>query len=130
MRYRINWDWLGISASVICAIHCALLPLLLTSLPLFGVNIIHHLGFELGMIALALIIGSYSMYHGYKKHHHRLTPWLLFLLGGGFLVLKQLFPDYQLLLLVPAVALIIYAHLLNVRSCRSHNHAHADDCRH
>jgi hypothetical protein len=121
---------LGIGASVICAIHCALLPLLLTSLPLFGINIIHHLGFELGMIALALVIGSYSMYHGYKKHHHRLTPWLLFLLGGGFLVLKQLFPDYQLLLLVPAVALIIYAHLLNVRSCRSHNHAHADDCRH
>ena len=130
MRYRINWDWLGIGASVICAIHCALLPLLLTSLPLFGINIIHHLGFELGMIALALVIGSYSMYHGYKKHHHRLTPWLLFLLGGGFLILKQLFPDYQLLLLVPAVALIINAHLLNVRSCRSHNHAHADDCRH
>lgn len=130
MRYRINWDWLGISASVICAIHCALLPLLLTSLPLFGINIIHHLGFELGMIALALVIGSYSMYHGYKKHHHRLTPWVLFLLGGAFLILKQIFPDYQFLLLIPAVALIIYAHLLNVRSCRSHNHAHADDCRH
>jgi len=130
MRYRINWDWLGISASVICAIHCALLPLLLTSLPLFGINIIHHLGFELGMIALALVIGSYSMYHGYKKHHHRLTPWVLFLLGGAFLILKQIFPNYQLLLLIPAVALIIYAHLLNVRSCRSHNHAHADDCRH
>lgn len=130
MRYRINWDWLGISASVICAIHCALLPLLLTSLPLFGINIIHHLGFELGMIALALVIGSYSMYHGYKKHHHRLTPWVLFLLGGAFLILKQIFPDYQLLLLIPAVVLIIYAHLLNVRSCRSHNHAHADDCRH
>jgi len=130
MRYRINWDWLGISASVICAIHCALLPLLLTSLPLFGVNIIHHLGFELGMIALALVIGSYSMYHGYKKHHHRLTPWLLFLLGGAFLILKQIFPTYQYWLLAPAVCLIIYSHLLNVRSCRSHNHAHAEDCRH
>jgi hypothetical protein len=130
MRWGINWDWLGISASVICAIHCALLPLLLTSLPLFGVNIIHHLGFELGMIALALAIGSYSMYHGYTKHHHRLTPWLLFLLGGVFLILKQLFPNYQLFLLAPAVGLIIYSHLLNVRSCRSHNHAHADDCRH
>ena len=130
MKRRINWDALGISASVICAIHCALLPLLLTSLPLFGVNIIHHLGFELGMIALALLIGSYSMYHGYTKHHHRLVPWVLFLLGGAFLVLKQVFPVYQLLLFVPAVVLIIYSHLLNVRSCRSHNHAHADDCRH
>lgn len=130
MKLRINWDALGISASVICAIHCALLPLLLTSLPLFGVNIIHHLGFELGMIALALFIGSYSMYHGYTKHHHRLLPWALFLVGGVFLVLKQVFPVYQLLLLIPAVALIVYSHLLNVRSCRAHNHAHDDDCRH
>jgi len=130
MRYRINWDLLGISASIICAIHCALLPLLLTSLPLFGVNIIHHLGFELAMIALALLIGSYSMYHGYRKHHHRFLPWTLFLLGGGFLILKQVFPTYQYWLLAPAVCLIIYSHLLNVRSCRAHNHAHADDCRH
>jgi len=130
MRYRINWDLLGISASIICAIHCALLPLLLTSLPLFGINIIHHLGFELAMIALALLIGSYSMYHGYRKHHHRFLPWLLFLLGGGFLILKQVFPAYQYWLLAPAVCLIIYSHLLNVRSCRAHNHAHADDCRH
>lgn len=130
MKLRINWDALGIGASIVCAIHCALLPLMLTSLPLFGINIIHHLGFELGMIVLALLIGSYSMYHGYAKHHHRLLPWAIFLTGGGFLILKQLFPVYQLWLLVPAVAFIVYAHLLNVRSCRAHDHAHADDCRH
>lgn len=130
MRLRINWDWLGIGASVVCAIHCALLPLLLTSLPLFGINIIHHPGFEFIMIALALLIGSYSMYHGYKKHHHRLRPWLLFLLGGLCLMLKQLFPIYQLFFLVPAVGLIIYSHLLNVQSCRAHQHAHSDDCTH
>ena len=67
MKFRINWDALGISASIACAIHCALLPLILSSLPLFGINIIHHLGFEIGMIALAFAIGSYSMYHGYKR---------------------------------------------------------------
>ncbi|HAL95914.1 MAG TPA: MerC domain-containing protein, partial [Chitinophagaceae bacterium] len=33
MRFRINWDALGISASIACAIHCALLPLFLSSLP-------------------------------------------------------------------------------------------------
>ena len=61
MKFRINWDALGISASIACAIHCALLPLFLTSLPLFGINIIHNLGFEIGMIVLAFGIGSYSM---------------------------------------------------------------------
>jgi hypothetical protein len=33
-------------------------------------------------------------------------------------------------LLIPGVILIVYAHLLNFRSCRVHNHAHSDDCDH
>ena len=91
MKFRINWDALGISASIACAIHCALLPLFLSSLPLFGINIIHNLTFEIGMILLAFAIGSYSMYHGYKKHHHSIQPWLLFVAGIVLLAIKQIF---------------------------------------
>jgi len=54
---RINYDALGIAASVACAIHCAVLPLVLSSLPLFGVNIINNVNFELIMIAVAFGIG-------------------------------------------------------------------------
>jgi len=59
MNFKINWDALGISASLACAIHCALLPLFLTSLPLFGINIIHNYWFEASMILLAMAIGGY-----------------------------------------------------------------------
>jgi hypothetical protein len=130
MKLKVNWDLLGIGASLACAIHCALLPLILSSLPLFGINIIHHTGFEIGMIFLALSIGSYSLYHGYKKHHHSLFPLSLFITGFIFLVMKQFFIQYETWLLVPAVLLIITAHLLNFRFCRVHNHAHRDDCDH
>ncbi len=130
MKLKINWDALGIGASLACAIHCALLPLFLSSLPLFGVNIIHHTGFEVGMIVLAFCIGSYSLYHGYKKHHHSLLPLSLFTAGILCLVLKQFFIQYETWLLIPAVALIITAHLINYKSCRVHNHAHSDDCNH
>ena len=130
MKKKINWDVLGIGASLACAIHCALLPLFLTSLPLFGVNIIHHIGFEIGMILLALCIGGYSLYHGYKKHHHSLLPLSFFFAGFIFLVVKQFFILYETWLLIPAVILIITAHLLNFRFCRVHNNAHADDCNH
>lgn len=130
MKLSINWDALGIGASLACAIHCALLPLFLSSLPLFGLNIIDNMAFEVGMIVLAFAIGAYSFYHGYRKHHHSLFPFLLFLSGFALLVLKQVFHQYQLWLLVPAVLLIITAHLINYRSCRVHNHAHADDCNH
>ena len=130
MKQKINWDALGIGASLACAIHCALLPLFLSSLPLFGMNIIENPGFEVGMIVLAFVIGSYSFYHGFKKHHHSLSPFLVFSLGFIMLVLKQVFHEYQLWLLIPGVILIISAHLINYRSCRIHNHAHSDDCNH
>lgn len=130
MKVKINWDVLGIGASLACAIHCALLPLFLTSLPLFGINIIENKSFEAGMILLAFFVGSYSLYHGYRKHHHSLLPGLLFVMGFAFLVVKEFYVHYMTWLLVPAVLLIISAHILNYRSCRVHNHAHADDCNH
>ena len=130
MRIKLNADTLGITTSLACAIHCALLPMFLTSLPLFGINIIHNFYFEAGMILLAFCIGSYSFYHGYRRHHHNSLPFILFSVGIILLVLKQFFIHYETWLLIPAVLFIIGAHLFNYRFCRVHNHAHADDCDH
>jgi hypothetical protein len=127
---KVNWDALGITASVACAIHCAVLPLFISTLPLFGVNIIHNMAFEAGMVFLAFGIGSWSLYHGYKRHHHSLRPFGLFCLGLALLILKLFFVHYETWLLIPAVALIVTAHFLNFRFCRVHNHAHSDDCHH
>jgi hypothetical protein len=130
MKAKINWDALGITTSVACAIHCAILPLFVSVLPLFGVNIIHNIAFEAGMVALAFGIGAYSFYHGYRKHHHNLLPSFLFVAGLFLLVLKLFFVHYETWLLIPAVSFIVTAHYLNYRLCRRHNHAHTDDCNH
>lgn len=130
MNLKFNWDALGIAASVACAIHCAVLPLIVTSLPLFGVNIIENVGFEYFMIALAFCIGAYSLYHGWRKHHHSFVPILVFSLGFVLLFAKQVWHQWQFWFLVPAVVLIVAAHFINYRSCRAHNHAHKDDCDH
>jgi MerC mercury resistance protein len=130
MKLKINWDALGVTASVACAIHCAVLPLFITSLPLFGTDIINNLAFEAGMVLLAFGIGAYSFYHGYRKHHHNILPFALFSAGLVLLVLKLLFVHYETWLLIPAVLLIVVAHFLNFRFCRVHDHAHADDCEH
>lgn len=127
---KINWDALGITTSLACAIHCALLPLFLTSLPLFGVNIIHNQPFEYGMIILAFFIGSFSLYHGYKRHHHSLKPLVIFSLGIVLLLAKQNWHQHEVFFLIPAVIFIISGHIMNFRSCRVHNHAHKEDCDH
>ena len=117
MNIKINWDAFGIATSIACAIHCALLPIVVSSLPIFGINIIHNLFFEWGMIALAFVVGSYSLFHGYIKHHRTLTPVMIFTAGFIFLVLKQFFADFEYLFLAIAVILIIAAHFYNYRLC-------------
>ncbi len=130
MNFKINWDTLGIATSLACAIHCALLPLIFTSLPVFGINVIENLAFEIFMVVLAFAIGIYSLYHGYNKHHHNLLPIIIFTTGVLSLVLKLFFIEYENWLLIPAITGIITAHLINYRLCRIHDHAHADDCAH
>jgi hypothetical protein len=130
MNIRFNWDAAGIVTSVACAIHCAILPLLLQSLPIFGINIIDNVGFEYLMIVLAFLIGGYSLWHGYKKHHHKLLPFFVFSAGIVLLFVKQLWHSYQYWILPFAVILIVAAHFMNYRSCRVHDHAHEDDCNH
>lgn len=128
--FKINYDALGITASLACAIHCAILPLVLTSLPVFGVNIINNYFFEYFMILLAFVVGIYALYHGYKKHHHKLLPVILFASGISLLLLKEMFHQFHLWLLLPAVLLIVTAHYINYRLCRKANHCHAADCNH
>ena len=129
MNFKINWDGLGIFTSVACAIHCVLLPLLATSLPLFGVDIIHNSFFEWSMIGIAFVVGSYALVHGYKKHHRNQVPILLFVIGFIFLLTKQFFHEYETWFLVPAVIFIVTAHwrnylLCNRSKCSSPHHTH------
>lgn len=128
--FRINYDALGIAASLACAIHCAILPLILTSLPIFGINIINNYFFEYGMIFLAFMVGSYALLHGYKKHHHKKTPLVLFSAGIILLFLKEAFHDYHIWLLIPAVILIVSAHSLNFVYCQKARHFNNSSCAH
>jgi hypothetical protein len=130
MNSKINWDALGITTSVACAIHCAVLPLVLSSLPILGVNIIQNSAFEYTMIVLAFMVGLYALSHGFRKHHHRILPLAIFTIGILFLVAKQVWHSLHIWLLIPAVIAIITAHYLNYRLCRADAHAHNGECRH
>ena len=79
MNIKVNWDAFGIATSVACAIHCAILPIIISSLPILGVNIIHNSVFEWGMIGLAFVVGSYSLFHGFIKHHRSFNAVLILL---------------------------------------------------
>jgi hydrogenase/urease accessory protein HupE len=129
MNIKLNWDGVGIATSVACAIHCAVLPMIIPSLPLLGVNLIHNQFFEWAMIMLAFLVGGYALFHGYFKHHQYIYPVLVFLLGFSFLVAKQFIPQREYLFLGIAVCLIVSAHYWNYKlchrsKCNSPHHKH------
>jgi hypothetical protein len=132
MNFRINWEALGIAASVACAIHCALMPLIITSLPLIGAGFLKSLAFELALLLLAFAMGFYSLWHGYRRHHHRSVTLLLFSTGMLFFLLHQLvhISHSVLFFILPGIILILTAHYLNFRFCRIAKHCHSSDCNH
>ena len=126
MSIKVNWDALGITTSVACAIHCAVLPLAISSFPVLGVNIIHNTSFEYGMIVLAFLIGLQALHHGFQKHHRSRLPLLVFSAGILLLLAKQLWHTWEMWFLVPAVIFIVSAHYINYRLLRlaPRNHHH------
>ncbi|ANH79806.1 hypothetical protein A8C56_01405 [Niabella ginsenosidivorans] len=119
-RLKINYDQLGIFTSIACAIHCTLLPLLISSLPFLGIDILENKAIEWGMILLALVFGFVSLYHGYLHHHGSYKPLVLFGCGFLFLILNQVWEEAFVYLFIPLSALfIISAHLLNIYYCRN-----------
>jgi len=130
MKLQINWNALGVSATVACAIHCALLPLFITAIPLFGVDILDNIYFETGMILIAFVIGGLTLLHGYRKHHHKISPLFLFIPGIILLAVKHFFIAYIFWLIIPSSVLIISAYYLNWKFCREAKHCHSSDCNH
>jgi hypothetical protein len=130
MKLQINWSALGVSAAVACAIHCALLPLFISTLPLFGINLLDNIYFEAGMILVALLIGGLTLLHGYRKHHHRIAPLLYFLVGMTLLIVNHFLHPKPIWLVILSSGLIIIAYYLNWRYCRQAKHCHSSDCNH
>lgn len=116
---KVNYDKLGIITSIACAIHCAVLPVLFSTITFVGVDIVESPVIEYGMIALSLMLGIIAMRHGYKCHHKKILPVLLYTAGFMFLILNQIFKEQFVMLFIPAaVVLIIAAHGLNIYYCR------------
>ena len=122
-------DSVGSVGAVLCAIHCALLPVALALLPMLGLGVFASPNFEIGFVLFATALAIASLWHGYGHHraYHAflvLVPGLL-LLWAGILV-----PALHHPLVAHAITmsiggtLVSLAHLVNMRLSRGHVHEH------
>ena len=106
-------DWIGIGTSALCTVHCVVLPLMISSLPVAGINLLENFWIELAMICIALVVGIISFYKGCFKQHKNKKPLLVFITGFSFLICNQI--NENGFLILAASLLIIAAHFWNYR---------------
>ncbi len=125
-RILINlFEKLGYSASFICAIHCTLMPILMTFLPLLGISMFADENLELILLLLSGISGLLTMCFGYKRHKS-IKASLYFYVGFGMVALIHTLHEhinksnlvFNLLLVLGSI-LIIYSYKINKSLCES-----------
>jgi hypothetical protein len=132
LKSSINLDKIGISASVICAIHCAFVPVLMTMLPLVGIGFLAKSGVESIMIVLSILIAGISLGSSYKLHQKHL-PLVLLMIGVILIAIGHLFlPENLERFILPIGGLTVAAaHYFNwdFSSKCSVNHSHVTPIR-
>ena len=126
-------DRLGAVGSLLCAVHCALLPLLIAVLPSLGVAAWLGEDFERGFVIFATMLGLFSVIWGYRRHGAVRALGLL-LPGLAALWIGILYEPLHHALVPHAIAmtfggtLVGMAHLANLRL--NHGHVHDASCVH
>jgi hypothetical protein len=117
-------DHIGMTASTLCAVHCAVVPVLFTSLPLLGLGFLANARVEWGMIVLALAIGTYSIGLAYLRVHKRPTPLYLLIAGFAIILLGHAFvTGWPEVIIVPVGGLLIAAaHFVNYKYTETCSH--------
>lgn len=131
-RHRLL-DRLGATGSMLCALHCALLPVLIAALPSLGLASAASDTFEVAFVLFASLVGSYSLLTGYRQH--RLWQALALMLPGLLILwVGVLYPPIHhsrwphALVMTAGGALVGLAHLANLRL--NARHVHGAGCVH
>ncbi len=126
-------DRLGATGSLVCAIHCALLPLLIALLPSLGVAVWLGDGFEQGFVVFASLLGLSTLVWSYRRHRAVRALGLL-LPGLAALWIGVLYAPLHDSVVPHAVVMTFggtmvgLAHLANLRL--NHGHVHDATCAH
>ncbi|HUH73489.1 MAG TPA: MerC domain-containing protein [Chitinophagales bacterium] len=80
-----NIGKISTALTILCSIHCIATPVLALFLPFFNTHQSDWI--ELAMIIFIIVLGGTSVYHGFKSHHHKPLPSILFVSGLAILII-------------------------------------------
>ncbi|MCY7353784.1 MAG: MerC domain-containing protein [Lysobacter sp.] len=112
-------DRVGFTGSFLCAVHCAVLPLVLALLPAFGLKIGGWLDVDQAFVVFATLLGATTLSLGYRRHRvFRAWLWLVPGLGlvwlGAFTRLHNHSVTHAVVMTIGGLMLAA-AHFINLR---------------
>ena len=115
----LTGDRVGIAGSLLCAIHCALMPLILSVLPALGVGLLSSVDLDQAFVIFATLLGIATLSTGFRRHraHHAwaiLVPGLAMVWAGSFTTLHDHSIGHALMMSAGGL-LIAAAHFTNLR---------------
>ena len=132
-QFGLLVDRLGATGSLLCAIHCALTPVLLAALPALGLSLWFGDGLERTLVVFVTLLGLASLGWSYRRHR-TLSALGLLVPGLAALWAGLLYAPLHESVVPHAVAMTLggtlvgVAHLLNLRL--NHGHVHDASCAH
>ena len=128
MERRI--DRFGAFASMLCAVHCALLPVVFGVLPALGLGFLANHRYEQAFVGFAIVLASISLWFGLRKHgSYRaflfLVPGIILLIVGVLIGADHADRTHAVIVSIGGT-LVALSHLINIRL----THVHSPACRH
>lgn len=127
MIRKKNIDDIGSFTSFLCAIHCMVMPFIITALPIFGMSWLASEPAEWSLTIFTCITAMYALGIGYKQHGNKMIyipiimGVLLILLGR---VMDHYNPYHNSFLLVLGGMCVMMGHLINKKLCNSCKKCH------
>jgi MerC mercury resistance protein len=111
-------DLVGTCMSLMCALHCLTVPLLVTVLPLAGAGVFLGGSLEVLFIAASVVLATGSLCWGFRRHRR----WQMFIVLGAALTMIGVGrflarESFELVFVVMGAAVLAGGHLLNRYLC-------------
>lgn len=132
-RLLARGDRIGMFGSLLCAVHCALLPLVVAILPTLGLGAFALVDIDQAFTVFATLLGVTTLSYGYRRHR-AFHAWV-FLVPGLALVWLASFTSlhdhslWHVLMMVAGGASMATAHFVNLRLTHLFAQPHARPAR-
>ena len=132
IRSRSLADRFGATASFLCALHCALLPVVFAALPALGLSFLADHAFERAFVGFSVALAITSLVFGFRRHHRAVAfvfmiPGVVLLLTGVLFNVDHTNVSHAVMVSMGGV-LVMCAHIANLRLVHVHTHGASCAC--